>query len=133
MQIKDYLNDILAKISANPYVESQNISFSERPPDAAYLTGIITLIDGSQFHFKEFVLFKSEAASIVKYGYNYLGKDDNLIFRYDNALDPKARKLSTYPEHKHAGEGLSSAKRPLLEEVLQEITARVKQHIQLQP
>ena len=60
MQIKDYLNDILAKISANPYVESQNISFYERPPDAAYISGSVILIDGSQFHIKEFVLFKSE-------------------------------------------------------------------------
>ena len=58
MQIKDYLNDILAKISANPYVEYQNISFYERPPDAGYISGSVILIDGSQFHIKEFVAFQ---------------------------------------------------------------------------
>jgi hypothetical protein len=49
MQIKDYLNDILAKISANPYVEAQNVSFYERPPDAAYISGSVILIGGSRF------------------------------------------------------------------------------------
>jgi hypothetical protein len=46
---------------------------------------------------------------VVKYGYNYFDKDGNLIFRYDNALDPKARELHTYPEHRHGEEGLSSS------------------------
>jgi len=58
----------------------------------------------------------------VKYGYNYLDKNNALIFRYDNALDPKAKKLSTYPDHKHTSKELIPAKRPSLEEVLREIT-----------
>ena len=64
----------------------------------------------------------------MKYGYNYQDKDESIIFRYDNALDPKARELSTYPDHKHTLKGLSPAKRPLLEEVLREIGACVKRH-----
>lgn len=129
MQIKDYLNDILSRISANPYVESQSISCQERPPDAAYVSGLATFIDGSHLHMKEFILLKSEGASIIKYGYNYLDSGGNLIFRYDNALDPMARGLSTYPEHKHTRDGVLAAKRPLLEGVLQEIAAQVKRRI----
>lgn len=63
---------------------------------------------------------------MVKYGYNYLDKDGNLLFRYDNALDPMARELNTYPEHRHGEEGLSSARRPLFELVLEEISEQVR-------
>jgi hypothetical protein len=131
MQIKDYLADILAALSTNPYVESQDISFSERPPDAAYVSGMVTFVDGSQFHIKEFIFFDSVGESIIKYGYNYLDRDGKLIFRYDNALDPKARGLSTYPEHKHNRDGVSAANRPRIEEILQEIAQQVRRSIRL--
>src|SRR3990172_2363361 len=101
MLIKDYLNDLLVKTAADPYIESQQISFEERPPDAAYISGSITFIDSSKQHVKEFMIFKADAATIIKYGYHYCDKSDRLIFRYDNAYDGKARRLATYPAHKH--------------------------------
>ena len=128
MQIKEYVGRILSSFSANPYVESQSISCQERPPDGAYLSGLVTFIDGSQLHIKEFILFDSTGARVVKYGYNYLDKEGDLIFRYDNALDPMARGLSSYPEHRHAVDGLSPATRPLFEEVLEEISEHMRQH-----
>ena len=127
MPIREYVGRILSSISANPYVESQSISCQERPPDGAYLSGLVVFIDGSQLHIKEFILFDSTGARIVKYGYNYLDKEGDLIFRYDNALDPMARGLSSYPEHRHAVDGLSPAMRPLFEEVLEEISEQVRQ------
>ncbi len=39
MQVKDYLNDLLGKIEACPYIESQNIACEEYPPDAVYING----------------------------------------------------------------------------------------------
>ena len=125
MQIRDYLSEILSRIAANPYVESQNISLEERPPDTAYVTGVITFADSSKLHIKEYLILKPGISDVVMYGYNYLSKDDNLIFRYDNAADPAAKKLSTYPEHKHTEKGLSSAKRPALEEILEEIAGLI--------
>lgn len=125
MQIKDYLDEFLSKVAANPYVESQNISFEERPPDTAFITGIITFINGSRLHIKEFLVFKSDAVNILMYGYNYLSEDNRLIFRYDNASDPKAREVSTYPGHKHTPDGLIPAERPALDEVLSEISEAI--------
>jgi len=101
MQIKAYLDGILDVIAANPHVESQSILFEERPPDAFIITGSINFIDGSKLHVKEFLVLRSDSANILKYGYHYLSNKGELIFRYDNALDPKVRGLSTYPEHKH--------------------------------
>ena len=97
MHIKDYINQILNTITANPYVESQRLSFEERPPDAAYINGVIIFIDGTKLHFKEFVAYKSANINFLKYVYNYLAKDNTLVLRYDNALDPKAKALPTYP------------------------------------
>ena len=91
MQIKDYLNDIFNTISVSPYIKCRNLSFEERPPNAAYINGLITFANCSKLYFKEFVLFKSSSVTVLKNGYNYLDKDEALIFRYDNALDPQAK------------------------------------------
>ena len=122
MQVKDYLNGILHILAENPYLESQNLSFEERPPNAAYLTGMLTFINGSKMHFKEFIVFKPGGVNILKYGYSYFTKDDTLIFRYDNAFDPQAKKLSTYPEHKHIPKTLLPAQKPAFDQILKEIS-----------
>ena len=122
MQISDYLESILDIISASPYLESKSVSFEERPPNAAYITGILTFINGSKLHFKEFIVYKTEDIIFLKYAYNYLTQDSVLIFRYDNALDPKAKAMETYSEHKHLPGNLLPAKRPSMEDVLKEIS-----------
>ncbi len=122
MHIKEYLNKVFDTIAANPYVESKNLSFNERPPNAAYITGILTFINSSKLHFKEFIIYKSGNIIFLKYAYNYLTQKDTIIFRYDNALDPKAKEFSTYPEHKHLPDRLLPAKRPSLKNILLEIS-----------
>ncbi len=122
MQVKDYVSSILEVIASCPFVEAQTLAFEERPPDAAFLFGTIRFSDSSKLHFKEFVLLASEGVTVLKYGYNYLTDDGTLIFRYDNAYDPKAKKLPTYPEHKHISNDLISVKRPELKELLKEIS-----------
>ncbi|MBI5195268.1 MAG: hypothetical protein HZA10_02980 [Nitrospirae bacterium] len=126
MQVKDYLNEILNILAVNPYVESQNISFEERPPNAAFLTGTLSFINDSKMYFKEFVVLKPDGVTTLKYGYSYLTKDDTLIFRYDNALDPRAKKLSTYPEHKHQQKKLVPATKPAFAEILSEISKMIE-------
>ncbi len=129
MQIKTYLDGILDTIAANPHVESQSISFEERPPDAVIITGSVAFIDGSKLHIKEFLVLRPDNVAILKYGYHYLSNKGELIFRYDNALDPKARKLSTYPEHKHAPDGLKEFRRPSWENIFREISSSIGQYI----
>lgn len=65
------------------------------------------------------------ALALIKYGYHYR-MGDRLIFRYDNARDPAARSLPTYPHHKHVPAGLLAAERPSFEQVLQEIVSQLK-------
>lgn len=126
MQIKDYVSAILDVISSCPFIELQNFSFEDRPPSLAFIAVSIAFTNNSKLHFKEFIIFKPGSVNIVKYGYSYLDKNGALIFRYDNALDPKTKKLSTYPEHKHTPEELLPAKRPSLEEILREIIGLIE-------
>ena len=126
MQIKDYLNKILEILSTNPFVESQSFSFEERPPSTVRITGIITFTNSTRLNFKEFIAIESGDVVILKYGYNYSDENGSLIFRYDNALDPKAKKLSTYPEHKHTLQELLPARRPSLDQILKEISELIE-------
>lgn len=121
MQIRDYLEHILDIISASPYVESKSISFEDRPPSAAYITGILAFINGSKLHFKEFIVCKSEDIIFLKYAYHYVTQDGDFIFRYDNALDPKAKAMATYPAHKHVPGNLVPAERPSMKDMFREI------------
>lgn len=49
-----------------------------------------------------------------------------MIFRYDNALDPQAKKFPSYPEHKHTVREIAPAKRPAFKDVLSEISGIIE-------
>ncbi len=56
--------------------------------------------DGASLDFKEFIETKESGIEKYKYAYNYRSHS-NVIFRYDNSPDPRAKKLETFPYHKH--------------------------------
>lgn len=121
MRLKSYLSHLLTLLDDSPYLESRQVTFDERPPDAGLIRVTLTFLDGSRLHLKEFIIFGRREHKIVKYGYQYLAADETILFRYDNALDPAARHLSTWPEHKHTGNTIIAAQRISHEELLQEI------------
>ena len=87
----------------------------------AYISGRIEFIDGSLLDFKEFVEKTEKGMEKYKYGYNYR-KESVLIFRYDNASDPGAKGLASYPHHKHTRTGDMKASFSVsLPDVLEEI------------
>jgi hypothetical protein len=50
MRIKDYLDEILNLITEHPFIVSQSLSFEERPPDSAFITGTVTFTDATRLH-----------------------------------------------------------------------------------
>jgi hypothetical protein len=123
MSLKDYLTALQALLDATPFVTATSFSYEERPPSAGLIKGSVLFADGSQLDVKEF-LITQPILSVLKYGYHYR-MGTHLIFRYDNANDPAARNLSTFPSHKHAPEGLLAAEKPSLEQVLQEVVSQL--------
>jgi hypothetical protein len=124
MSLKDYLVSLQAVISETPFIISTSLTYDERPPSAGLIKGTLFFTDGSQLDFKEFMVTQP-VVEILKYAYNYR-KENRLIFRYDNANDPSAKVLPTYPLHKHTPAGIFTANKPSLRLVLKEIVSQLK-------
>lgn len=120
MRLRAYLLQIEKEIRQARFLSSYNLFIDETPPNLGFVKGVMYFIDGSELHFKEFIDAEIEIEKI-KYSYHYI-QGNRLIFRYDNASDPKARELETYPHHKHTPNKLLPSKQPQFKDVLEEIT-----------
>ncbi|HLF85872.1 MAG TPA: DUF6516 family protein [Nitrospiria bacterium] len=124
MSLKDYVSDLQALVESIPFVTATSLSCEERPPFSGLIKDTIFFTDGSQLDIKEF-LISHPTLHVIKYAYNYR-KGDHLIFRYDNANDPAARDLPTFPSHKHLPSEILAAVKPSFKELLQEIISQLK-------
>lgn len=120
MSVGNYFQEIRQILSNSLFIASQSITIEERPPSAGLIRGILSFTDGSQLQFKEFIIFK-DSIKVQKYSYHY-SRSNQLVFRYDNALDPAARHLSTYPHHKHIADCILASEHPSLSDILHEIS-----------
>jgi hypothetical protein len=104
---------------------SYQLNTDKRSGEMAFISGGIDFIDGSCLDFKEFVEKNNDKIEIYKYAYNYR-KGSVVMFRYDNAPDPNARHLRTFPDHKHTENGgMMSSGQVDLSMVLEEINQRI--------
>lgn len=124
MLVREYVASLQNAVATTSFVTATALSYEERPPSAALIKGSLTFVDGSQLDFKEFVITQP-AFAVIKYGYHYR-TGNRLIFRYDNANDPAAKHLSTFPHHRHEPSGLVASEQPSLKLVLQEIVSQLR-------
>jgi hypothetical protein len=125
MSVADYASRIRSAILETPHVVSHSLGYEDRPPVAEIIKEAATFADGAILHFKEYLQLNPNAIRL-KYAYHYVTANGSLIFRYDNARDPAARDLPTYPHHRHSHTGLEASSGPPLSEVLREAAALVK-------
>ena len=104
MNISDYIAELEALINSSKIVSSYNLTIDRKTADIASVSGKIDFRDGTTLDFKEFVEESEGRIEKYKYGYNYRKGSDS-IFRYDNAPDPKAKDIKTFPYHKHLKNG----------------------------
>lgn len=119
MRLRQYCKGIESLVASSPFLSSSSITIDERPADTVFIKGQLTFLDGSELHFMEFLFFGSGMIK-EKYSYHYM-KSGKVVFRYDNALDPKAKSLPTFPQHKHIGKKILPAVEPTLKSVLKEL------------
>lgn len=125
MRIADYAEAIRTSILTTPHVLSHSLTYEDRPPTAGVIRGRILFSDGSLLHLREYVLI-SDSIVRLKYAYHYVAETQALVFRYDNALDPAAKHLPTYPHHKHLPHSLEPSPAPSLEAVLNEAARSIR-------
>ena len=123
MPFTDYITTLQELLAATPFVTGTSLSYEERHPSVGLIKGWLVFADGSQLDFKEFLLTRP-TLQVIKYGYHYR-TGQRLLFRYDNANDPAARHLPTFPHHKHTPAGLLAAEHSSLPQVLQEIVSQL--------
>lgn len=118
--IRDYFLDRKQEILDNPSVI--NLSFDSTATDEhrGFWKAKITFRDGSSLHLFEFVLIGDDEAKVDKYRYHYQNKENELVFRFDDAAHHKD--VETFPEHKHKGDEVVDAERPEISKVFDLVT-----------
>lgn len=116
-----YLSSIEHLIRSCFVITGYRLNIERRTRDIAFIHRQIDFIDTSSLDFKEFVEKTESGIEKYKYGYNYR-RGAVVSFRYDNAPDPGARHLNSFPHHKHMQDGAIEESRSVtLSEVIDEI------------
>ncbi|MEW6543203.1 MAG: DUF6516 family protein [Nitrospirota bacterium] len=127
MQLTEYAERVRAQILQIPSVLFHSLAYEDRPPTAGLVKGSVTFSDGSRLHFREFLRL-GEPIIRMKYAYHYVSASGGLLFRYDNALDPAAKHLASYPDHKHLPHSIVPSESPPLDQALREAAQHIKRH-----
>lgn len=104
MNINEYISKLEALINSSSTIASYNLNIDRKSAEIVFISGKIEFRNNSILDFKEFIESTEKAIEKYKYAYNYR-KESNSIFRYDNAPDPRAKDIKTFPYHKHLGDG----------------------------
>ena len=122
--IRRFVENLEKSIVSNPVVLSSNIQKHLGPTNnTVYVKGSIIFIDSSVLDIAIFANKTSTVISIEKYRFQYMDKQGQMLFRYDNA--PHHPELSSFPEHKHVGDRTISLPQPDLKNIFNEITALI--------
>jgi len=121
LSISDYIAKLESIINSSEIVSSYDLNIDRKTSDIAFISGTIDFRDGTILDFKEFIESADESIDKYKYAYNFR-KGSDCIFRYDNAPDPSAKNIKTFPHHKHLGDGtIVESKQVELSEIIREI------------
>ncbi|GMT48304.1 MAG: hypothetical protein IEMM0007_1870 [bacterium] len=121
MNINEYISRLEAIINSSSTISSYNLNIDRKSAEIAFIYGRMDFRNGTILDFKEFIESTEEGIEKYKYAYNYR-KGSNSIFRYDNAPDPRAKGVKTFPHHKHLLDGsITESDQIELSDVLNEI------------
>lgn len=116
--IEDYFLQLENILREFPVIRSYALNKKIYNNQQGMIGGRIVFENESSLEFLEVV--DTEQESKLKYRYHYMGKSQNLIFRYDNA--PHHPQVNSFPHHKHTTQAIKPSEEPGLQDVLFEIT-----------
>lgn len=89
-------------------------------PERANLRIRVRFYNGCLLELNESIIFQ-ENLEHLGYRYHFQGKDNEIIFRYDNT--PHFPDLETFPNHKHHPTGVDASEAPAILKVIDEALA----------
>ena len=128
MLIDNYFEHIRSVLSQPSIIQKVELETEKRTDTLGFIRGNVYFKDGSLLHIREFVDVET-SIDRGKYTYQYMNKEGDLIFRYDNAPHHQKLNLSTFPHHKHDRheDNIIISTAPLLEAIFQEIELTISQ------
>lgn len=104
MNIDDYIIEVETEIKNCVNLANYELTFDKKSSETVFISGKLIFRNDSILDFKEFVKINNFGFRKLKYAYNFRTQI-NFIFRFDNAQDPRAKKLDSFPHHKHLPNG----------------------------
>ncbi len=99
------------------WILSFEFSVDSRSSYIGFIQGSLEFRDDSHLFFKEYVNLQ-DSIEKLSYSFHYQDRDNNLIFRYDNA---KHKPDLGYLDHKHIEDKIIPSEIPNIEQVTTEI------------
>lgn len=115
--IERYFEKVERVISHFANIRSFTLSKNVYDERQGFIHGIIVFWDDSRLDFAE--VKDAKIKPKIKYRYHYMDKNNNLLFRYDNAKHHQY--IKTYPHHKHVKNQIAESVELDLFDVLMEI------------
>lgn len=119
MIINEYIESLRTLISSSPIVLTYSFTYYTLSIYRTLIEISIVFIDESQLRIVEAINVQRNKLEKEKYRYHYMDKNNQIIFRYDNA--PHYPKLKTFPHHKHLPKKVVESMPPNLKDVIKEI------------
>lgn len=121
--IESYFEYFEKTIQDFPYVRSYTLSKKVYNAKQGFIRGVIQFEDDTRLEFIE--VKDTDMIEKIKYRYQYMKKNNVMIFRYDNA--PHHFHLQTFPHHKHVDENqVKESHESTVDEVLLEIAQQMR-------
>lgn len=114
--IREYFEKVEETLSKCPLAIDLEFDFTVVDLDRGYWKGTVKFRDGSDLHLFEYVVITEGKSEIQDYRYHFQDRDENLVFRHDNA--PHHPELETHPHHLHKPGKLKPSEKPDLKDVL---------------
>ncbi len=121
--INRFVENLEKTIALSSIVLSSDIQKHFGPRgETVYLKGRLLFIDSSILEISIFAREVNSSIFVDKYRLHYMEKQNQMLFRYDNA--PHHLVITSHPHHKHIpGKIVQSTCMPSLKDVLNEISA----------
>ncbi len=120
MLLNNYQANIIAIIQKyvnDGWILSFNFAVDARSDYVGFIQGSLEFRQGDRLFFKEYVDLQ-ESIEKLSYSFHYQDRENNLIFRFDNA---KHKPDLGYTNHKHIQDKIIQSQVPDIEQVILEI------------